>query len=73
MLQFAVFADYGGVYVSDPQQYDYEDKYLTGLGGGIRLFYKDRFQLKCDVGFPIDKQDKEDDAYLYILGNVNFF
>jgi len=73
LIQFAAFADYGGVFISDLQQFEEKDEYLFGFGGGIRFFYNDYFQLKCDVGFPGKKQDNEDDAYLYVLGNINFF
>jgi len=73
LFQLAAFFDYGGIFISDPQLYDDKNEYLGGYGGGLRIFYGDRFQMKFDVGLPVNKQEDEDDVYLYVLGNINFF
>ena len=52
---------------------NYESEYLGGYGTGLRLFYKDIFSFKYDLGFPIDKEEGNKDSYHYFLLNFYFF
>lgn len=60
MLQLALFADSAGVFTNDPQLLEVDNDYLTGCGGGIRLFLGQRFRLKFDVAFPIGRAEGDD-------------
>ena len=77
MFQLAAFYDIGGIETSDPQIGDIESETISGYGAGIRLFYKDIFTFKFDVGFPVDKIEtpdfEEDDAYFYFLISLKLF
>ena len=84
MVQFALFYDHGGVFIDQPLEnivgggltdaIENESEYLNGYGVGLRLFYKDRFRLKLDVGFPVgDRPDEADSCVVYVLGSYNFF
>jgi len=67
MIQFACFFDHGGVFITEskPEPTEYESEYLSGYGGGVRLFYKDFLTFKFDVGFPTHRTENDDDHYLY--------
>ena len=84
MVQFALFYDHGGVFIETPledikgggvtEALRYKSEFLNGWGFGMRLFYKDRFRFKLDVGFPVgDRPDGADESVVYILGSYNFF
>ena len=84
MVQFALFYDHGGVFIDEPLEsilgggqtaaIENTSEYLSGYGVGVRLFYKDRFRFKLDVGFPIgDRTDDADSCVVYVLGSYNFF
>lgn len=72
MAQFALFFDTGGVYISDPQPGEYNSEYLGGYGVGLRLFYKNYFTFKYDLGFPVNQQTGADNYihYFYVAFNV---
>jgi len=73
MMQFAVFFDHGGVYTSKQKAGEVGNEFLTGYGGGIRLFYKELFRFKFDIGKPIHDKYKDDkDTYYYFMIDVNF-
>jgi hemolysin activation/secretion protein len=72
MVQFALFYDYGRVYLTDPGLGEYNDERLKGYGGGLRLYYKDIFSFKFDVARPTKKKaEGEDSTVFYFLGNIN--
>ena len=76
MVQFSVFYDVGGVYITDftPSDDDYSSQVLQGYGAGIRLFYKDSISFTYNVGFPVRKiQDSDLDMFHYFQASINFF
>ena len=73
MMQFAVFFDHGGVYTPHLKAGEVGNEFLSGYGGGIRLFYKELFRFKFDIGKPIHDKNKEDkNTYYYFMIDVNF-
>lgn len=74
LLQFALFFDHGGVYTTDPDPGSAKNEYLTGVGGGARIFYKDILTFKFDVAFPMVNEEMDNDHELYyFMGSINFF
>lgn len=74
MVQLAAFYDYGYVFVNDEQEEDeYDSKDLMGVGGGIRIFFKDLFTFRYDIGWPIDKEEGADDLFHYIQFSWSVF
>jgi hemolysin activation/secretion protein len=75
LLQFAVFWDHGQVYTTDfdADLDDYDSRFLSGYGFGVRLFYKDRFTLKYDLGVPKDRFEDEPKHYHYVQGSWKLF
>lgn len=73
LLQFAVWFDTGGAYLSKALPGEDKSEYLHGFGGGLRLYYKERFNFRVDVGFPTDKQEEGEDVYVYLAGSFSFF
>lgn len=73
MMQFAVFFDHGGVYTSHLKTGEIGNEFLSGYGGGIRLFYKELFRFKFDIAKPIhDKYEDDKNTYYYFVIDVNF-
>ncbi len=73
MMQFAIFFDHGGVYTPHRKKGEDGNEFLSGFGGGIRLFYKELFRFKFDIARPInDKHDEDKNTYYYFMINVNF-
>ena len=73
MIQLAAFYDFAQVYTNDPQPGYVHTSTLAGTGAGFRVFYKDRFVFKYDLGFPVNKRDQKEDLINYFLVSVNFF
>ena len=73
MFQLAAFYDYGQIYVNDPDPGVFDTSTLAGAGIGFRIFYKDRFVFKYDLGVPVNKHDGEQSVIHYFLGSLNFF
>jgi len=74
LAQIAFFYDHGGVFIVDPIPPDEQNsEYLGGYGWGIRLYYKDKFSFKYDMGFPVAKKENGDDYYHYFQASWNFF
>jgi len=73
MLQLALFYDFGQIYVNDAPAGTTNTATLGGMGAGLRIFYKDRFVFKYDIGFPVNKRDGQEGAIHYFLGSLNFF
>ena len=73
MMQFAVFFDHGAVFTSKLKGGEVGNEFLSGYGGGLRLFYKDLFRFKFDIGRPInDRNDEDKNTYYYFMIDVNF-
>lgn len=75
LLQLALFWDHGHVFTTDFDSGldSYDRGFLTGYGFGIRLFYKDRFSLKYDMGIPKDRFEDEPKHYHYLQGDLKLF
>ncbi|OQW96563.1 MAG: hypothetical protein BWK74_08235 [Desulfobacteraceae bacterium A6] len=74
LAQIALFYDHGGVFIVDPIPPDEQkSEYLGGYGWGVRLFYKDMFSFKYDMGFPVASKENGDDYYHYFQASWNFF
>ncbi len=73
MFQLAAFYDFGQVYRNDPDAGVLDTRTLAGFGAGARIFYKDRFVFKYDIGFPVNKLDGQDGVIHYFLGSLSFF
>ena len=72
MMQFAAFFDHGGVYTPHLKAGEVGNEFLNGYGAGLRLFYKDLFRFKFDIGKPIrDKYEDDKDTYYYFMIDVN--
>lgn len=73
MVQFALFFDHGGVFTSNLEAGETRNNYLSGYGGGIRLYYKDIFSLKFDVAFPTkERLAAEPERFHYLMIAINF-
>jgi hemolysin activation/secretion protein len=73
MVQFALFFDHGGVFISNLEAGEDRNNYLSGYGGGVRLFYKDIFSLKFDVAFPTrERLAAEKERFHYLMIAINF-
>lgn len=75
LVQFALFADHGQVWTVDAGTLPGEisDQHLTGYGGGFRLYYKDWFTFKYDLGIPKNHIEGEKEHYHYIQTSFNLF
>lgn len=76
LVQFVAFYDHGNIYITNHTGgVDAGPKTagLSGFGGGVRLFYKDRFSFKYDLGIPVDRLDANADAINYFSGTYKFF
>lgn len=74
LAQIALFYDHGGVFIVDPIPPDEQkSEYLGGYGWGVRLYYKDMFSFKYDMGFPMKQKEDGDDLYHYFQASWNFF
>lgn len=74
LAQIAFFYDHGGVFIVDPIPPDeHKSEYLGGYGWGIRLYYKDMFSFKYDMGFPVTSKENGDNFYHYFQASWNFF
>ena len=74
LIQFVLFWDYGQVYTTDAEANDDQHShYLSGYGGGIRLFYKDWFTFKYDLGIPSDRLEGKPSAFNYVQFSFTLF
>lgn len=75
MVQLMGFFDHGGVYRNGWNTQTNEDgsDYLSGFGGGIRLYYKSKISFKYTLGFPIEEPENEENHYHYFEGVYTFF
>ncbi len=65
MLQFALFYDDGYVSINNEIPGEVGSHHLSGWGGGVRLFYKDRFYFKYDLGLPLIRIPGKDMMFHY--------
>lgn len=73
MVQFALFYEHGGVFNNDAEPGETDTETLSGFGGGVRFFYKDKFTFKYDIGFPVDQVEGQPDHYNYFTGSLTLF
>jgi len=73
LVQFVLFADHGQVWITDTQGPELGSQYLTGYGVGFRLFYKDKFTLKYDLGIPKEQFPDKPGAFHYLQGSITLF
>ena len=73
MVQLAAWFDTGAVYISDTLLGEEKSEYLHGYGGGVRLYYKDRFTFRFDLGIPTDEKEIGKDRYYYVESSFGFF
>ena len=73
IFKFALFIDHGGIYNNDSDVDLLGSKNLTGCGLGFRLFIDDFFDLKFDMGFPLNNIENNDDFSAYVSGQWKFF
>ncbi len=75
LVQFVLFADHGQVWTVDAEQHDETPKTqsLTGYGGGVRLYYKDWFTFKYDLGIPSQHIEGEKELFHYFQTSFTLF
>lgn len=74
LVQFALFYDTGGVFRMEPLSTgEAKREYLSGFGCGLRVFYKNRFSFKYDLGFPSSKYDGTGDMVHYFSFQMTAF
>ena len=73
LVQFSFFYDHGGVYTTKPLEGEFGSQILTGYGAGLRLFYKDLFTFKYDIGLPYAKAEDSKNYYHYFAVSVKAF
>lgn len=79
LVDFLVFADYGGRRVCRPTQDQHKSEHLAGAGVGLRIAVPNLgtlgdMSIRFDVARPLDpdrNQDRKDSVY-YISGEVRF-
>ncbi|MBQ7253021.1 MAG: ShlB/FhaC/HecB family hemolysin secretion/activation protein [Kiritimatiellae bacterium] len=71
-LQFVLFADAGCIKIEDPLPGEESSKTLLSAGFGVRLALSDHFQVKCDVGFPLEETTDSDTACVHFSSQVQF-
>jgi len=75
MVQFSAFVDHSEVYTNEPDENMEETKweYMTGVGFGLRLYYKNMLSFKYDIAFPTEKEAYDDSVYHYFQFSWNAF
>jgi len=73
LAQFAFFYDHGGAFTTKTESGEIGSEFLGGYGGGFRLYYKDIFTFKYDIGFPADREDGQDHFINYFMFSLNLF
>ncbi|MFC1828505.1 SH3 domain-containing protein [Thermodesulfobacteriota bacterium] len=73
LAQFAFFYDHSAVYQNNIAEGENRSEYLSGYGGGVRLFYKNIFSFRWDIGFPtamLPGQRRDHINYFQIFLNI---
>ena len=75
LVQFALFADHGQVWIVDAGTLPGEvsDYHLTGYGGGFRLYYKNWFTFKYDLGIPKNHIEGQKEHFHYFQTSFTLF
>ncbi|MBC8430601.1 MAG: BamA/TamA family outer membrane protein [Desulfobacterales bacterium] len=74
LVQFALFADHGQVWNVNAEENDeISDYHLTGYGGGFRLYYKDWFTFKYDLGKPKNHIEGQKEYFHYFQTSFTLF
>ena len=74
LVQFALFADHGQVWNVNAEENDeVSDYHLTGYGGGFRLYYKDWFTFKYDLGIPKNHIEGQKEYFHYFQTSFTLF
>jgi hemolysin activation/secretion protein len=73
LAQLALFFDTGAVFTTDTQPGEFDSEYLSGYGLGVRLFYKNFFTFKYDLGIPVDPRPPEDNFIHYFYFSFDLF
>ncbi len=63
-MQIGLFADYGAVYSNKRVKGEKRRAYLLGSGIETLLHYKDKFNLRLSLGYPLDSEDNDYDKNL---------
>ncbi|MDB4444533.1 hypothetical protein N9174_04265 [bacterium] len=77
MVQIALFFDAAGTWINDASLGQSDRESLQGYGAGLRLYYKDWFRFRFDVGFPVDRLPETEvpnakGVYYYFMASLNF-
>jgi hemolysin activation/secretion protein len=73
LAQFAFFYDHGGAFTTETETDEIGSEFLSGYGGGFRLYYKDIFTFKYDIGIPVDREEGQDRFINYFMFSLNLF
>jgi hemolysin activation/secretion protein len=74
LVQFALFVDHGQVWnVNADANNEVSDYHLTGYGGGLRLYYKDWFTFKYDLGIPKNHIEGKKEYFHYFQSSFTLF
>ena len=73
LVQFALFYDHGGAFTTNTEPDEISSEFLSSYGGGFRLYYKDIFTFKYDIGFPVDREERKDNFINYFMVSFNLF
>jgi len=73
LAQFAIFYDHGGAFTTKSEIDEIGSEFLSGYGGGFRLYYKDIFTFKYDIGIPVDREEGQDHFINYFMFSLNLF
>ncbi len=72
-IQFAFFIDHGYVRRNSPLPGEDRKAYLTGIGGGLRLYAGTFLSVKADYGVPkVDNSFKTSKSVIYVQAMFNF-
>ena len=73
LAQLALFYDHGGAFTTKTESDEIGSEFLGGYGGGFRLYYKDIFTFKYDIGIPVDREEGKDHFINYFMFSLNLF
>ncbi|MCX5810337.1 MAG: BamA/TamA family outer membrane protein [Proteobacteria bacterium] len=72
-IKFAFFADTGYVRRNSPLPGENQQTYMTGIGGGVRLYAGKVLSLKLDYGIPkVDSTFETRESVTYVQGIISF-
>lgn len=72
-IQFAFFVDHGYVRRNSPLPGDYKQAYLTGIGGGVRIYAGKYLSVKADYGIPkVDSSFETRKSVIYVQTMLAF-